>query len=73
MEQFMPKILDLIAILGVLTIIAVVLIAIVRPEQLPTIATLVKGVIYALLRRDIDVEVRTKQKRKNDDDHRSKN
>ena len=73
MEPFIPKILDLIAILGVLTIIAVVLIAIVRPEQLPAIAALVKEIIYALLRRDVDVEVRTKQKRKNDDDHRPKN
>lgn len=73
MEQMMPKILDLIALLGVLTIIAVFLIALVRPEQLPTIAALVKGIVYALLRRDVDVEVRTKQKRKNDDDHRSKN
>lgn len=71
MEQFMPKILDLIALLGVLTIIAVVLIAIVRPEQLPTIAALVKGIIYALLRRDVEAQM--KHKRKNDDDHHSTN
>lgn len=69
----MPKILDLTTLLGVLTIIAVFLIAVVRPERLPTIAALVKGIVRALLRHDVAVEVRAKRKRKNDNDHRPKN
>ena len=68
MEQFIPQLLGLIALLGVLTIIAVVVIAILRPEQLSTIATLIKGIIFALLGRDVQVEIGTKHKRKNSDD-----
>lgn len=68
MEEFIPQVLGLIALLGVITIVAVVIVAIIRPEQLPIILTLIKGIIFALLGRNVEVEV--KSKRKNKDDYR---
>jgi len=69
MDQFIPQILGLITLLGVLTIVAVIVIAIFRPAQLSTIANLIRAIVFALLGRDMEVQVKTKRKRKNSDDH----
>lgn len=69
MEQFIPQLLGVILVLALATIIAVVLIAIIRPGQLPVIAALIRAIVLALLRRDVEIQVTISRKLKNDDHH----
>lgn len=67
MEVISVKTLELIGTALVLGIVAVVIIALVRPEKLETITSLVKAIITVIVRRNVDVEVKTTKKPKKDD------